>query len=68
MAVNPTDFFSHVDSFINYRREIFEASDQTIKTNTIDLNLFENFVKERNYQAITGPVVMDYQYYLKTKN
>ena len=61
MAVSSVQFFDHVDSFTDYRKTIYGASDQTIRTNYIDLE----FVKERQYQEITGPVVMDFQYYLK---
>jgi site-specific recombinase XerD len=65
MAVSSVQFFDHVDSFTDYRKTIYQASDQTIRTNYIDLELFEQFVKEQRYQEITGPAVMDFQYYLK---
>ncbi|OFZ43345.1 MAG: hypothetical protein A2485_03930 [Bdellovibrionales bacterium RIFOXYC12_FULL_39_17] len=65
MAVNSALFFSHVDAFMSYRREVYEISEQTLRTNSIDLHLFRDFVKERNYEAITGPAVISYQYYLK---
>lgn len=65
MAINTAEFFSHVDAFIDYRKEIYETSDQTVKSNTIDLRLFKDFIKEQGYQEITGPAVMRYQYFLK---
>lgn len=65
MSVSTVSFFQHVDSFVDYRKTIYEISDQTIRSNSIDLRLFEDFVKQRNYQQITGPAVMDFQYYLK---
>ena len=68
MAVNSALFFKHVDSFISYRRDVYEISEQTLRTNSIDLRLFKDFVKERNYDAITGPAVMAYQYYLKKQH
>ena len=65
MRVNSTLFFTHTDAFMDYRRDVYEISEQTLRTNSIDLRLFKDFVKERNYEAITGPAVMAYQYYLK---
>ena len=65
MAVDSALFFNYMDTFLEYRRDVYEISEQTLKTNSIDLRLFKNFVKERNYEAITGPAVMAYQYYLK---
>ena len=65
MAVSSVEFFNHIDSFMQYRKEIHEISKQTIKSNNIDLKLFFDFVKEHNYQEINGPVVIDFQFYLK---
>ncbi|VAX33627.1 hypothetical protein MNBD_NITROSPIRAE03-725 [hydrothermal vent metagenome] len=65
MAVTSEQFFEHVDTFIDYRKTIYEASDQTIKSNRADLKLFNNFIKERDYPVIDGPAVMDFQYFLK---
>lgn len=65
MAVAIQDFFGHVDTFFDYRKSIYEVSDQTIRTNRIDLQLFENFVHNGDYSAIDGPTVMDFQYFLK---
>jgi site-specific recombinase XerD len=65
MAVNSALFFTHTDAFLDYRRDVYEISEQTLRTNSIDLRLFRDFVKERNYEAITGSAVISYQYYLK---
>lgn len=65
MSVNSAVFFQHVDPFTDYRKTIYDISDQTIRSNTIDLRLFEEFIKERNFDSITGPAVMAFQYYLK---
>jgi site-specific recombinase XerD len=65
MSVITSHFFEHVDSFMNYRKTIYEISDETIRSNTIDLSLFEDFIKERHYESITSKEVMDFQYYLK---
>jgi site-specific recombinase XerD len=65
MAVTSIDFFQHVDDFLNYRRDIYETSPQTIKSNRIDLDLFKNFICSQNLDTIDGPAVIDFQYYLK---
>ncbi len=65
MAVAAAQFFNHIESYVEYRKTIYETSDETIRSNTIDLKLFENFVKERHAESIDGPTVMDFQYYLK---
>ena len=58
-------FFEHVDAFMDYRKRVYEISDQTIKSNRADLRLFKEFMDKRGYGHIDGPSVMDYQYYLK---
>lgn len=67
MSVTTAHFFEHVDAFNDFRKTVHGISEQTIRSNTIDLHLFENFIKERHYELITGPAVMDFQYYLKKK-
>jgi len=63
--VSADTFFQHRDAFVEYRRVIYEASDQTIKSNSADLKLFDDFIHEKSYEVINGPAVMDFQYYLK---
>jgi len=65
MAVAATQFFNHIEAFIDYRKTIYETSDETVRSNSIDLNLFRGFVKDRNADYIDGPIVMEFQYYLK---
>jgi site-specific recombinase XerD len=64
-AVTKEHFFNHVHDFMDYRKIIYEVSDQTIKSNHIDINLFKDFVELKNFQYIDGRAVMDFQYYLK---
>ena len=64
-AVAKKHFFNHIHDFMDYRKTIYETSDQTIKSNHIDLRLFKDFVELKNYQYIDGRAVMDFQYYLK---
>ena len=65
MAVILEKFFSHFDDFFDYRREIYEISEQTVKSNRVDLGLFKNFICSQNVKTIDGPAVINYQYYLK---
>jgi site-specific recombinase XerD len=64
-AVNKEHFFNYIDGFIDYRKTIYDASDQTIKSNCIYINLFKEFVETKQLQYIDGKAVMDFQYYLK---
>jgi site-specific recombinase XerD len=65
VAVTAKEFFEHVDSFMDYRKTVYEVSDQTIKSNTTDLKLFEKFIDKSSHDQINGPSVMEFQYYLK---
>jgi len=65
MAVAAKEFFEHVDLFMDYRKTVYEVSDQTIKSNLTDIKLFENFIDKSSHDQINGPSVMDFQYYLK---
>ena len=65
MAVIADDFFRYVDDFLKYRQQIYEVSPQTVKSNRVDLGLFKNFIRSLNKKTISGPVVIDFQYYLK---
>ena len=65
MSVATAQFFNHIDAFVDYRKTIYEATDQTIRSNRIDLSLFEGFVKECKAKSIDGQTVMGFQYYLK---
>lgn len=65
MAVAAGDFFVHIDKFMDYRKVVYETSDQTLKSNRTDLKLFRAFIENQAYPTIDGPAVMDFQYYLK---
>lgn len=65
MTIPATMFFEHQDAFFSYRRDIYEISSQTDKSNRVDLALFENFIRSHNQQTIDGPAVIDFQYHLK---
>lgn len=67
MSLAVKDFFEHVDAFMDYRKTVYEISDQTIKSNRTDLSLFEEFMDKSGHDEIDGPSVMDFQYYLKTE-
>jgi len=65
MAVEATRFFEHMNDFLDYRKTIYCASEQTLKSNLIDLTLFQRFICDRNHSVIDGPSVMAFQYHLK---
>jgi site-specific recombinase XerD len=65
LATNPDVFFNHIDSFIDYRQTVYEVSDQTTKSNIIDINLFRRYMDEQKCKEITGQAVMNFQVYLK---
>ena len=65
MPVTAEAFFDHLDSFFDYRRTVYEASEQTIESNRIDLNLFRDFIENRRVDVIDGPAIINFQYYLK---
>ena len=50
---------------MEYRKTVYEVSDQTLRSNRTDLSLFERFLKKRNITVISGPAVIDYQIWLK---
>ena len=65
MGVETAGFFDHTYSFFEYRKAIYGASDQTIKSNRVDLDLFQRFVCDQGYPSIDGPAAMAFQYHLK---
>lgn len=65
MPVLAESFFSHYDAFMDYRKVNYDTSPQTIKSNSCDLRLFKEFIQDKNYETISGPAVIAFQYYLK---
>ncbi|MBN2267394.1 MAG: tyrosine-type recombinase/integrase [Candidatus Babeliaceae bacterium] len=66
-ALKTEAFFSHVEPFMDYRKTVYEVSDETVRSNRADLALFEHFLKRRRIETITGPAVMNFQVWLKTE-
>lgn len=64
-AVSRDTFFSHVEPFMEYRKTVYEVSDQTLRSNRTDLSLFKRFLKKRKMTVISGPAVMAFQVWLK---
>jgi len=67
MTITANRFFQHTDAFFGYRQDIYEISNQTLKSNRVDLSLFENFIRSRHQKTIDGPAVIDFQYHLKNQ-
>lgn len=64
-ALKTERFFQHVEPFMEYRKTVYEVSDETLRSNRTDLKLFQNYMKSRRLKTITGPAVMNFQVYLK---
>jgi site-specific recombinase XerD len=67
LATNPEVFFTYIDPFIDYRQTVYEVSEQTTKSNIIDINLFRKYMNKQKCREITGQAVMGFQMYLKKK-
>jgi len=67
VAFATTDFFEHTDSFFDYRKTVYEISEETQRSNRIDLRLFQTYLAENDIPQIDGPVVIGFQYELKQK-
>ncbi|MBN1383509.1 MAG: tyrosine-type recombinase/integrase [Elusimicrobia bacterium] len=65
LATNPEVFFTYIDPFIDYRQTVYEVSEQTTKSNIIDINLFRKYMNKQKCKEITGQAVMEFQMYLK---
>lgn len=64
--VRTDGFFEYVDQYFDYRKDLYNASDQTLKSNRIDLFLFEDFMKQGGHKEVSGKAVIQFQKYLKT--
>jgi site-specific recombinase XerD len=67
MALNSDQFFEHIDSFFDYRRSVYELSEETLRSNRIDLSLFRSFLKDHHIERIDGHAAIRFQYQLKKK-
>ena len=65
MGVKAATFFEYIEPFLDYRKDIYGASDQTLKSNRVDLTLFKRFIHGEQYKIIDGPSTMAFQYHLK---
>lgn len=65
MGVNSEIFFDYIEPYMEYRKIVYETSDQTLKSNMTDLNLFKQFIVSNKFDVIDGPAAIDFQFYLK---
>jgi site-specific recombinase XerD len=65
MGVKATTFFQFIEPFMDYRKDIYGASEQTLKSNRVDLTLFKRFIHGEKCKIIDGPSTMAFQYHLK---
>jgi site-specific recombinase XerD len=47
MGVETAMFFDHMDAFLDYRKTIYNATEQTLKTNRTDLTAFQYYLKKQ---------------------
>lgn len=65
MGVSSEIFFDYIEPYMEYRKIVYETSDQTLKSNLIDLKLFKKFIDSKNLDVIDGPAAIQFQFYLK---
>ena len=65
MGVSSEIFFHYIEPYREYRKIVYETSDQTLKGNMIDLNLFKQFIHSNNIGVVDGPAAINFQFYLK---
>ena len=61
MTMTANMFFQHTDAFFGYRKDIYEISNQTHKSNRVDLMLFENFIRSRGQKTIDASFGLECQ-------
>jgi site-specific recombinase XerD len=65
VAFATSEFFQHAGSFFDYRKTVYEISEETRRSNRIDLGLFQTYLAENDIHQIDGPAVIGFQYELK---
>ncbi|MCP4354027.1 MAG: tyrosine-type recombinase/integrase [Proteobacteria bacterium] len=65
MGVSAEIFFDYIEPYMEYRKIVYETSEQTLKSNMIDLNLFKQFIHSNKLDVIDGPAAINFQFYLK---
>jgi site-specific recombinase XerD len=67
MPLSRKDFSQNIGSFLKYRARIGYTASQTVRSDRIDLQLFERFLIENNIETINGKTVIAFQDYLVNK-
>lgn len=67
MSIDINTFKKHIAEFTDYRLTLEYARPQTVQSNKKDIGLFVAFLEMNNIKNIDGPVVIEFQKYLKTQ-
>ena len=67
MAFKMTELKVHLQSFLDYRKNLGYARPATARSNTIDLKLFVDFMDEQAYDSVSGKAIIAFQNHLAHK-
>jgi site-specific recombinase XerD len=64
MSFRTETFSEHIDPFLSYRQRVGYATGATVRSDRIDLKLFENHLLKNNIETVNGTSVIAFQEYL----
>jgi len=64
MPFSRKEFSQNIESFLEYRRRIGYTTSETVRSDRIDLKLFERFMIDNNIKYVSGKTVISFQDYL----
>jgi site-specific recombinase XerD len=64
MSFKAETFSEHIDPFLSYRQRVGYATQATVRSDRIDLKLFENHLLKNNIETVNGASVIAFQEYL----
>jgi site-specific recombinase XerD len=66
MSFKAETFSEHIEPFLSYRQQVGYATGATVRSDRIDLRLFENHLLKNNIETVNGTSVIAFQEYLST--
>ena len=64
MSFKAETFSEHIEPFLSYRQQVGYATGATVRSDRIDLRLFENHLLKNNIEIVNGTSVIAFQEYL----
>jgi len=64
MSFKAETFSEHIEPFLSYRQRVGYATGATVRSDRIDLKLFENHLRKNNIETVNGASVIAFQEYL----